>query len=531
MRLEKTESRWCGSPPMILLVVLAAAIAGGCEVFLSTGDKSAEEGAKAPGSPAADAPAPAEKPTGVKKAKKVVAESWPTWGGQVSRNMVNSFARGIPSEWDVETGKNIKWTTPLGSQSYGNPTIADGRIFVGTNNEGKRNPEIVGDKGNVMCFSVTDGELLWQAVHDKLSQGRVNDWPEQGICSSPAIDKDRIYYISNRCELVCADVEGFLDGENDGPYKDEKYTSKLDGDFIWILDMLNEFGVFPHNLATCSPLVVGDLIFVETSNGVERDHIAIPNPRAPSFLAANKKTGEMVWGSNEPGEGILHGQWSCATYGAAGGVPQVLFPGGDGWLYSYKPTDGDLLWKFDLNPKDSKWELGGLGTRNNIISTAVFLGDTVYLAVGQDPEHGEGIGHLYAINAKGASGDVTGKAGLWHYGGEEFKRTLSTVAVADGLLYISDLSGFLHCLDEKTGKPLWVYDMLASVWGSPTVIDGKVYLGDEDGDVVVLEHGRKMKVISETNMNNSVYTTPVAVDGVLYIANRTTLFAISEKKK
>ena len=529
MRIEKTESRWCGFPPMILLVVLAAAIAGGCEVFLNTGDKSTEDEAKAPGSPVADAPA--EKPVGAKKEKKAVAESWPTWGGQVSRNMVNSFASGIPSEWDVETGKNIKWTTPLGSQSYGNPTIADGRIFVGTNNEGKRNPEIAGDKGNVMCFSVTDGELLWQAVHDKLSQGRVNDWPEQGICSSPAIDNGRIYYISNRCELVCADVEGFLDGENDGPYKDEKYTSKLDGDFIWILDMLNEFGVFPHNLATCSPLVVGDLIFVETSNGVERDHIAIPNPRAPSFLAANKKTGEMVWGSNEPGEGILHGQWSCATYGAAGGVPQVLFPGGDGWLYSYKPANGDLLWKFDLNPKDSKWELGGLGTRNNIISTAVFLGDTVYLAVGQDPEHGEGIGHLYAINAKGASGDVTGKAGLWHYGGEEFKRTISTVAVADGLLYISDLSGFLHCLDEKTGKPLWVYDMLAAVWGSPTVIDGKVYLGDEDGDVVVLEHGRKMKVISETNMNNSVYTTPVAVDGVLYIANRTTLFAISEKKK
>ena len=201
MRLEKTESRWCGSPPMILLVVLAAAIAGGCEVFLSTGDKSAEEGAKAPGSPAADAPAPAEKPAEVKKTKKVVAESWPTWGGQVSRNMVNSFARGIPSEWDVETGKNIKWTTPLGSQSYGNPTIADGRIFVGTNNEGKRNPEIVGDKGNVMCFSVTDGELLWQAVHDKLRAGRVNDWPLQGICSSPFVDGDRIYYISNRIDI------------------------------------------------------------------------------------------------------------------------------------------------------------------------------------------------------------------------------------------------------------------------------------------------------------------------------------------
>ena len=261
--------------------------------------------------------------------------------------MVNSFATGIVTEWDVESGKNIKWKAALGSQSYGNPSIADGRVFVGTNNEGKRNPEIAGDKGIVMCFSAGKGEFLWQAVHDKLTQGRVNDWPEQGICSSPAIEGGVIYYISNRCELVCADVEGFRDGENDGPYKDEKYTSKIDGDFIWVLDMLNEYGVFPHNLATCSPLVVGNLVFVETSNGVERDHIAIPNPRAPSFLAVNKKTGEMVWGSNAPEDRILHGQWSCATYGNAGGVPQVLFPGGDGWLYSFEPEDGDLLWKFD----------------------------------------------------------------------------------------------------------------------------------------------------------------------------------------
>tara|TARA_B100000809_G_C15128580_1_gene527358 strand:- start:992 stop:2608 length:1617 start_codon:yes stop_codon:yes gene_type:complete len=538
MRFDKHNLYPCRFGVGVFMACLALACLCGCEVLFDSGakqdspvvtEKAAESEGKAPEkSPAKKAPGVAAKAAKEDKAGKA-PQSWPTWGGQVSRNMVNSFATGIASEWDVESGKNIKWKAALGSQSYGNPTIADGLIYVGTNNEGKRNPEIEGDKGIVMCFSAEKGEFLWQAVHDKLTQGRVNDWPEQGICSSPAIEDGVIYYISNRCELVCADVEGFRDGENDGPYKDEKYTSKVDGDFIWVLDMLNEYGVFPHNLATCSPLVVGNLVFVETSNGVERDHIAIPNPRAPSFLAVNKKTGEMVWASNAPEDRILHGQWSCATYGAAGGVPQVLFPGGDGWLYSFEPEDGELLWKFDLNPKDSKWELGGLGTRNNIISTAVTIGDIVYLAVGQDPEHGEGIGHLYALNAKGAKGDVTETAQIWHYGGEEFKRTISTAAVADGLLYLSDLSGFLHCLDEKTGKPLWVYDMLAAVWGSPTVIDGKVYLGDEDGDVVILEHGPKMKVLFETNMNNSVYTTPVAVDGVLYIANRTALYAISSK--
>jgi outer membrane protein assembly factor BamB len=457
-------------------------------------------------------------------------DSSPMWGDGPSRSMHNRHAKNIPHEWDVTTGKNILWRAPLGSQSYGNPVILNGKIFVGTNNDAERNPSIKKDKGVVMCIRQSDGKLLWQAVHDKLPQGRVNDWPEQGVCSTGVAQNGKYYYVSNRCEIICADVEGFTDGENDGPFKDEKYTSPIDGDFIWVLDMLNDYGVFPHNLATCSPIIVDDILYVVTANGVERDHITIPNPRAPSFIAVDKNTGEFLWGSRAPGEGILHGQWSNPTYGIVGGEPQVLFPGGDGWLYSFKHQreDAELLWKFDLNPKNSKWELGGLGTRNNIIATATMVGSVVYLAVGQDPEHGEGIGHLYAIDATGAKGgaDITATAAKWHYGGDDFRRTISTVAIADGLLYAVDLSGFLHCLDVKTGKPYWVHDTLAAVWGSPTVIDDKVFLGDEDGDLVILEHGKKMKLLFETNMENAVYTTPVAVGETLYIANRTTLFAI-----
>ena len=76
---------------------------------------------------------------------------------------------------------------------------------------------------------------------------------------------------------------------------------------------------------------------------------------------------------------------------------------------------------------------------------------------------------------------------------------------------------------------MWVYDMLAAVWGSPLVVDGKVYLGDEDGDVVVLQAGKEKKVLSEINMGSSVYSTPVPANGALFIMNRNQLFAISEK--
>ncbi len=469
-----------------------------------------------------------EKASSAKETFKIKPGEWPMWGGTPERNMVNFVDKGIPHEWDVEKKTNVKWVAKLGSQSYGNPVIAGGKIFVGTNNEAHVNSKIKGDKGVMMCFEEGSGKFLWQMVHDKLEAGRVNDWPEQGICSSPVAEDGRIYYVSNRCEVVCADVDGFLDGENDGPFKDEKYKDPIDGDIIWSYDMMEELGVFPHNLATCSPLVIDDIIFVITSNGVERDHITIPNPRAPSFMALDKKTGDLIWDNADPGEGILHGQWAAPSYIHAGGRPQIIFPGGDGWVRSYAPKTGQKIWEFDCNPKDSKWELGGRGTRNNIISTAACVNGIVYIAVGQDPEHGEGIGHLYAIDAS-QTGDITKTGAKWHFGGEEFKRTISSFAVADGLVYAADLSGFLHCLDAESGRSNWVHDTFAAVWGSPTVIDGKVFLGDEDGDVVILEHGKTLKVLAEHNMDASVYTTPVAAGGVLYIATRTHLYAIEEK--
>ena len=147
--------------------------------------------------------------------------------------------------------------------------------------------------------------------------------------------------------------------------------------------------------------------------------------------------------------------------------------------------------------------------------------------MGQDPEHGEGVGHLWAIDATG-KGDVTATHAVWHLGDKDFNRTMSTVAIHDGLLYVADLSGFVYCLDLKTGKPHWTYDAYAAIWGSPFVVDGKVYIGDEDGDVMIFKASAAFEKINEINMGSAVYTTPVAEDGVLYIGTRNMLYAITQ---
>jgi len=447
------------------------------------------------------------------------SQDWPMWGGTAQRNMVSSMT-GLPSSWDVQAKKNIKWEADLGSTSYGNPVVAGGKVFVGTNNSNPRNPEINGDKGVLMCFRESDGKFLWQAVSDKLESGKENDWPEQGVCSSPAVEGRRLYYVTNRGELVALDTEGFLDGRNDGPYQGEARTGPTDADVIWKLDMMKELGVFQHNMANSSPVVWEDLILLETSNGRNDSHETIPAPRAPSFIAVHKTTGKVVWQDSSPGEGILHGQWSSPALGEIGGVMQAFFPGGDGWLYGFNARTGERLWKFDLNPKNASWPR----TRNDGIATPVFHDGKVFLAIGQDPESGEGVGHMYAVDPT-KRGDVTETGLVWHY--DRIRRSISTAAIANGFVFISDFSGFLHCLDAATGKPYWTFDMLAAVWGSPLVADGKVYLGDEDGDVIVLHAGKDLKKIAETNMGNSIYSTPVPANGVLYIMTRSELYAIA----
>jgi outer membrane protein assembly factor BamB len=96
-------------------------------------------------------------------------------------------------------------------------------------------------------------------------------------------------------------------------------------------------------------------------------------------------------------------------------------------------------------------------------------------------------------------------------------------------VYIADFSGFLHCLDVKTGELYWTHDLFAAIWGSPMIIDGKVYLGDEDGDVVVLEDSRQLKVLAEMNMGSAVYSTPVPANGAMFLNNRSQLFALAVK--
>lgn len=616
------------------------------------------------------------------------AGDWTQWGGSSLRNNT-PVAEGIVTEWapgqfdrktgqwKPETAKNIRWVALLGSQTYGNTVVGSGHVFLGTNNSNgyiKRYPADI-DLGVLACFNEADGKFLWQHSSEKLFTGRVHDWPLMGICCSPLVEGDRVYFVTSRGEVRCLDVKGFYDGKDDGrpesaeparlfdisraddPAQDKvggyvaelekgklpadlrakfsdagmplpegdvkiavddkakapakKWTFKAkvydnerdfslvlagpklsafkvitpadkeEADVIWVFDMMKELGTSQHNMCSCSVTTLGDILFVNTSNGVDESHQVIPAPDAPSFVAMDKNTGKVLWTDNSPGRNILHGQWSSPTVAVLGGVPQVMFGGGDGWLYSFKADRGkdgkpELLWKFDINPKDSILELGGRGTRNDIISTPVVYDDKVYFCTGQDPEHGEGGGIFWCIDPT-KRGDISEKLAVnraapkkpipvkreqavveadgdmaidnpnsgvvWKYATndvngdgkidfeEQFHRSICTAAIKNDLVFIPDFSGLFHCLDAKTGKEYWTFDMLAAAWGSPLIVGDKVYVGDEDGDIAVFNLSKeKHDPVFEVNMGSSVYSTPIVANGVLYIAGKDHVFAIAPPK-
>jgi outer membrane protein assembly factor BamB len=504
-------------------------------------------------------------------AAKASPGDWTMFGGSQARNMVNTTSKNLPTEWNVDPAqgavKNLLWSADLGSRAYGGPTAAGGHVYIGTNNQNPRDKKWIKDGepvdlGVFMAFDEKSGNFLWQTPFPKLEGGRVVDWPLEGLCSAATIDSDGLlYYVSNRCEVVC---------------------SKADGTIVWKLDMLGQLGVFPHNLSACSPLVVGNDLWVVTSNGVDEGHINVPAPSAPSFIKVDKRNGKVLWQNNEPsikltdapkgedqkafikqlvnrGELIQHGQWSNAAYGVVNGQPQIIFPGGNGWIYAFDP-DGKLLWKFDCNPKDAFYELGPRGTRSDFIATPVIHDNKVYIGVGQDPEHLVAVGHLWCIDMT-KRGDVSpelvtdatvsppktkpnpNSAKVWHYGGSTtpedrkklrrnyyFGRTMSTCAIHDGLMYASDLNGYLTCLDAATGKVYWSHHTKAETWCSPYWADGKIYLGNDNGSVFVFAHGKEKNVLAENSMPGPVRATVIAANNALFVMTNNKLYAIANKQ-
>jgi len=511
------------------------------------------------------------------------AKDWPQWGGRDARNFIADDRR-LPERFrpehtivtngvqSVEPGKNLKWTAPLGTQSYVTPAIAKGRVYIGGNDAKVDASRFRRTKGSVFdCLDEATGHRLWRLVIPRLkTKNKLFNFDDLdlGLCSSPTVDGDRVYIMGSRGDVLCLDVHGQADG-NAGPFTDEgrymvdtrtfpdkpgRFEPALapaapapialtpeDADIVWRYDLLETLDVWPQDAVDCSMLVYGDCLYVCVCNGVDRSHRNIPSPNAPNLIVLDKHTGALLATIDKPlGTSVFHGDWSSPSLARVKGRDLLFWGGGDGLCYAFDPrfepgedgSPGKLkrVWQFDCNPACNRYRNGlrlpysknGEGP-SEIIATPVFANNRIYVAVGQDSRHGPGKGCFSCIDAT-RTGDVTESGKVWQC--LDVGRSFSSAAVTkDGLVFIADYAGILRCLDADTGREYWSHDLKGRVFCSPFCAGGCVYIGTEAGRLTVAEAKKEKRIVDEIRFDGPIYATPVAANGVLYIATQRTLYA------
>lgn len=508
------------------------------------------------------------------------AEDWPAWTGPHGTN--RAIATRLPQSFERSSGKNVAWATLLGDVAFGCPTISDGRIYVGTNAPAVRDDRRFSRPGGgvLVCLDEATGETLWRLVSPERETGfpEHTHMPHQrwGICSSPAVVGNRVYIVTQGDDVLCLDVRGLDDG-NDGVFQDEAQfmagdgnppiaLEKKDADILWRYDLPRELTVAPHDVASCSPLVHDGVVYVSTSNGLGKTNPAEAlMPEAPAFIALDAETGALIAVEDESISARLwHAQWSSPSKGIVDGRTLIFVGGGDGFCYAFEAVGRDtdagstratgklkLAWKFDCNPHHYKFtEAGdriwyykgdvrvlknpmisnaGVNTGDGsfigpseVLATPVFHDGKVYIATGRDPMHGLGRGVLQCIDASGR-GDITETGGVWRY--EAIGRTMATVAIADGLVYVTDLAGDLHCLDALTGEVHWRHTTGEETWAQPLVADGKVYMNTRRS-FSILRAGRKREVLFQQRAGSE--TGAIAANETLYLFTKRRLYALRQ---
>lgn len=488
------------------------------------------------------------------------AADWPMFGRDDTRNAV-SPEKDPPLDWEIllpdnveSAERNVKWKAKLGSTTFGSPIVSGGIVWVCSNNEGRRDPAFVKDASCLLAFDERDGSFLWQHLTPRHPGGRAHDWPLSSVASPPLVEGHRLWFITNRWEVVCLDIDPLL--RRTGTPRE-----------LWKLDLQKDLGVFGRSPSMsfnlrCAIASRDGLIYLTTGNGVDDTYKNVPAPDAPGLVCLKKDTGKLVWSDNSSGKRIRETECASPLVVDVNGRVQVIVPQADGWMRAFDAKTGELIWWFHLNPKAFVPH-----NRNTVMAAPVWHEGRVYVATGQNATNGEGPGVLWCINPT-KTGDVSeelddgplpdqtertrgarrGKpnpnsAVVWSYKShglpdkrgrlkraQRMGRAMGSVTAADGLVVAADYDGYVRCLDARTGEFLWVHDLEAQTYASPLVCDGKVFVTDEDGDVHILALAREPRQLAVREFGQSITTSPVYANGALYIATHDTLYAIGQER-
>ena len=164
-------------------------------------------------------------------------------------------------------------------------------------------------------------------------------------------------------------------------------------------------------------------------------------------------------------------------------------------LHCLDTLTGNLLWEYpEGNPR--YWSSASVDGQNLYIS---YIHDNVEYVSCMDAATGDEF-----WNRELGSGNV-----LYF---------ISSPTVVDGKIYLGSIDSYVYCLNADDGSMLWNFSTGGPVCSSPAVVDGKVYIGSTDNNVYCLDAGDGSEVWSYPT-GSQIYSSPSVVDGKAYLGS------------
>jgi outer membrane protein assembly factor BamB len=425
---------------------------------------------------------------------------WIHWRGPEENG--HSLEKNLPGDFDPELGAkgNVVWKQPFGGRSA--PLVMNGKLYIiqGTGeglNEGEQ----------VVCFEEKTGKKLWNyrvnVFHTDIVSSRLG-WTT--LTADP--ENHRVYAHTTGGDLLCLDDNGKL---------------------VWSRQLTEEYGrVTGYGGRIVSPIFDSGLVIVGMVNGSWGDQARGLN----RYVAFEGKTGKLVWWCTLEGA-MLGTYYSSPVIAVIGGQRLLVTGGADGALHAIKVRTGENVWSYTF----------GKGIING---SPIVDGNLVYCNHGEENPEGQPIGRIICVDGSQVDPQTKKPKLVW----DTFRRTykanrnqalssrfgLATAALANGLLYVPDDTGDLFCFRAKDGEMLWKYRYATEVRGAPLVADGKLYIFDVKGKLIILTlQGEKKPDEGDTfeykfrdpkGLLNETNGTPIAVNGHVYFTTRTDLYCL-----
>jgi outer membrane protein assembly factor BamB len=423
---------------------------------------------------------------------------WPSFRGREAAGIAEK--QNLPDRWNPVTGENVLWKTPIPGLAHSSPIVWGDTLFVtsaiSSRNDATFKPGLYGDgdasddrsvhRWMLYAIDKQTGKIRWERVAAQGEPKNKRHIKSTYASSTPATD--------GRIVVAWFGSQGI-------------HAYDLNGGLRWSVDLgrvdMGAYDIPSYEWGPASsPIIWNGLVIVQCDT------------QADSFLLAlSAETGETVWKTDR--EELP--SWGTPTIVTTPSGPELV-TNASNFVRGYNPETGREL-----------WHLGG--SSKITAPTPIFADGLHIVASGRAPER-----PVFAIKP-GARGDLTLTRDTTSSSHVAWSKTgrgsyMPTPLAYRGVLYVLANNGVFDAYDIATGKE--VYRQRLPLVGSgfsasPVAADGKIYLSNEDGEMLVVEAGAVFKHLGTNSMGETLMATPAISQGVMYVRGASTLFAIGQR--